>query len=208
MCYYTQQNASIEDLKRRFNAELDNEETYLQSDFINGFSHPNIPVILNSSPHLITTDYTWGLLPSWAKDIEFRKNTLNARIESIDEKASFKNITHNRCLIIASAYYEWHWNDEKGKSKEKYQINSQDDEIFTFAGLYSSWTDPVTDEIKNTYTMVTTKANKIMDFVHNHKHRMPIMLKKQDESAWLDQSMAITEFAFPYEGNLIALPSN
>jgi hypothetical protein len=29
MCYYTQQNASIEDLKRRFNAELDNEETYL-----------------------------------------------------------------------------------------------------------------------------------------------------------------------------------
>lgn len=60
MCYYTQQNASIEDLKRRFNAELDNEETYLQSDFINGFSHPNIPVILNSSPHLITTDYTWG----------------------------------------------------------------------------------------------------------------------------------------------------
>lgn len=56
--------------------------------------------------------------------------------------------------------------------------------------------------------MVTTKANKIMDYVHNHKHRMPIMLKKQDETAWLDQSVAITEFAFPYEGNLIALPSN
>ena len=56
MCYYTQQNASIEDLKRRFNAELDNEETYLQSDFINGFSHPNIPVILNSSPHAGLSD--------------------------------------------------------------------------------------------------------------------------------------------------------
>lgn len=76
MCYYTQQNASIEDLKRRFNAELDNGETYLQSDFINGFSHPNIPVILNSSPHLITTDYTWGLLPSWAKA---RTNTRSTR---------------------------------------------------------------------------------------------------------------------------------
>lgn len=187
MCYYTQQNASIEDLKRRFNAELDNEETYLQSHFINGFSHPNIPVILNSSPHLITTHYTWGLLPYWAKDIEFRKNTLNARIESIDEKASLKNITHNRCLIIASAYYKWHWNDEKGKSKDKYQINSQDDEIFTLQACIPRG-DPVTDEIKNTYTMVTTKANKIMNFVHNHKHRMPIMLRKQDERhGWTSQ---------------------
>ncbi|PIF30083.1 hypothetical protein CLU81_0478 [Flavobacterium sp. 9] len=61
MCYYTQQSAAIENVKRRFNSEVDNEETYLQSDFINGFSHPNIPVILNSSQHLITTDYTWGL---------------------------------------------------------------------------------------------------------------------------------------------------
>ena len=207
MCYYTQQSAAIENVKRRFNAEVDNEETYLQSDFINGFSHPNIPVILNSSPHLITTDFTWGLLPAWAKDMEFRKNTLNARIESIDEKASFKNITHNRCLIIASAYYEWHWKDEKGKSKDKYQINSQDDEIFTFAGLYSSWTDPVSKKKKKTYTMVTTKANDTMRYIHNHKMRMPIMLKSQDESAWLDHSVKITDFAFPYEGNLIAFPS-
>ncbi|MFC0778668.1 SOS response-associated peptidase [Flavobacterium sp. HJSW_4] len=204
MCYYTQQNASIEDLKRRFNAELDNEETYLQSDFINGFSHPNIPVILDTSPKLITTDYSWGLIPSWAKDEDFRKNTLNARIESIEEKPSYKDITHKRCLIIASAYYEWHWNDPLGKSKNKYQINSQEDQIFTFAGLYASWTSPITGEIKNTYTMVTTKANKIMDYVHNHKHRMPIMLKKHDESAWLDQSVKMEDFAFPYEGNLIA----
>ncbi len=76
MCYYTQQSASIENPRRRFNAEVDNEETYLQSDFINGFYQPNIPIILNSTPHLITTDYTWELLSSWAKDIEFRKNTL------------------------------------------------------------------------------------------------------------------------------------
>lgn len=204
MCYYTQQMSTIDSVKRRFNAEIDNQETYLQSDFINGFAHPNIPIILNSSPSLITTDYTWGLLPSWAKDIEFRKNTLNARIETIDEKASFKNITHNRCLIIASAYYEWHWNDEKGKSKDKYQINSQDDEIFTFAGLYSTWRDPVSDQIKSTYTMVTTKANETMRFVHNHKMRMPIMLKRDDESAWLDQSVKMEEFAYPYQGNLIA----
>jgi hypothetical protein len=60
MFYYTQQSASIENLRRRFSAEVDSGDTYVQSDFINGFSHPNIPIILDSTAHLITTDYNWS----------------------------------------------------------------------------------------------------------------------------------------------------
>jgi putative SOS response-associated peptidase YedK len=187
--------------------EVDNEATFLQTDFISGFAHPNLPIILDTRPDLITTNYTWGFLPSWAKDRDFRKNTLNARIETIDEKPSFKNSTGQRCLIIATAYYEWHWHDEKGKSKQKYQINSQHDEIFTFAGLYSTWKDPANGEELNTYTMLTTEANEIMQYVHNHKMRMPIVLNKADEAAWLDHSVAVSEFAYPYESKIIALPS-
>lgn len=206
MCYYTQQMSTIDQIKKRFHIEIDNEETFLQTDFISGFAHPNLPIILDTRPDLITTNYTWGFLPTWAKDRDFRKNTLNARIETIDEKPSFKNSTQHRCLIIATAYYEWHWHDEKGKSKEKYQINSQHDEIFTFAGLYSTWTDPVNGEELNTYTMLTTEANEIMQYVHNHKKRMPIVLNKADEAAWLDHSVAVSEFAYPYESKIIALP--
>jgi len=206
MCFFTQQSAPKKNVKARFNAEIENEEAFLQSDYINGFSYPNIPIILDETPNIITTDYTWGLLPVWAKDEDFRKNTLNARIETIDEKASFKNITQNRCLIIATGFYEWHWNDSKGKSKEKYQINSQDEEIFAFAGMYSEWVNPFTNEVKKTYTMLTTEANEIMSYVHNHKNRMPIMLNRKDESAWLNKTVKINEFAFPYEANLIALP--
>lgn len=207
MCFFTQQMAIPKNVKQRFNAEIDNEEAYLQSDYVNGFVYPNIPIILNSSPNIITTDHTWGLLPFWAKDEDFRKNTLNAKIETINEKPSFKNSTQNRCLIIATAYYEWHWNDEKGKSKVKYQINSQDDEVFTFAGLYANWKNPITGEVKKTYTMLTTEANEVMQYVHNHKKRMPIMLKKNDELSWLDKSINISEFAYPYEAHLIALPT-
>ncbi len=206
MCYYVQQSALKIDIKRRFNAKFDNELNLLTSDYINGFSYPNLPIILDTKPDIITNNYTWGLLPEWAKDAEFRKNTLNARIETIDEKASYKNITQNRCLIIATAFYEWHWNDEKGKSKEKYQINSQEDEIFTFAGLYSKWINPETVEEKNTFTMLTTTANQVMQYVHNHKKRMPIILKKVDEMKWLDSKVPIQDFAFPYESNIIAFP--
>ncbi|WP_395075676.1 SOS response-associated peptidase family protein, partial [Flavobacterium sp.] len=88
MCYYTQQNAPKKNIQERFNAKFDQEANLIENDFINGFSYPNLPVILDSSPNIITTNFNWGLLPNWTKDINFRKNTLNARIETVDEKAS------------------------------------------------------------------------------------------------------------------------
>lgn len=206
MCFYTQQNQPKEKVEKRFKAKVDKPENFLQSDYIVGFEYLNIPIILDSSPEIISTNYHWGLVPSWSKDFDIRKNTLNARIETIDEKSSFKNITSNRCLIIASAFFDWHWNDEKGKSKTKYQINSQDDELFAFAGLHDKWIDKETGEILNSFTMLTTQANQTMKYVHNSKERMPIMLKKEDENAWLDTSNKVQDFAFPYTANLLAFP--
>lgn len=215
MCFFTQQNAPAKNLKERFNAEIENEDAIIVSNFINGFSYPNVPIILDSSPNIITTDYTWGLLPFWAKDLSFREKTLNARIETIDKKPSFRNSIQNRCLIIATGYYEWHWNDPKGKSKDKYELKSMDDEIFTFAGLYTTSKNPETGQVMNTYSMVTTEGNDLMKYIHNsksiktgnlHDARMPILLQKKDEAAWLDQSVKYSEFAWPYEANLTEFP--
>lgn len=209
MCFFTQQIAIEKNVRHRFNAEIENKEHFLKSDYINGFAHPNIPIILDSSPNIITTDHTWGLLPFWAQSEEFIKktNTLNAKIETIEKKPSYKKSTENRCLIIATGFHEWHWNDPKGLSKDKYIIKSEEDEIFTFAGIYTTWRNPSTQEEKKTYTMVTTEANEIMSYIHNHKKRMPIMLRRKDELAWLDKSVDMSEFAYPnYDVNLVTTP--
>jgi putative SOS response-associated peptidase YedK len=205
MCFYVEQKATQNDAKERFNIGIDDESRWLESDFINGFDHPNLQIITNEKPDIITTSYTWGLLPNRSKDLEFRKKTLNARIETINERVSYKNITNNRCLIIATAFYEWRWLDPKGKNKEKYKINNQYEDIFCFAGLYNKGVNPENGERMNTFTMVTTEANAIMQYVHNHKKRMPIMLNRIDESAWLDTSFKIEEFALPYQAELVAL---
>lgn len=205
MCFYTQQTATIKEVENRFNAKIDSEERFLNDNFINGFSTPNLPIILGSNPNIITTNYSWGLMPSWAKDTEIRKKTLNARVETINEKPSFKNITQNRCLIIATGYYDWRWEDNKGAKKEKYIINSHDEEIFTLAGLHSNWKNPSTGEELNTFTIITTEANEIMKYVHNHKQRMPIMINKKDELSWLNNSTSIENFSFPYQSNLRAV---
>ena len=205
MCFYMQQKDSILKVQKRFNATVHNPEMFLQSDFINGFDHLPSPIILKSTPQIISTHFSWGLLPYWSKDIDFRNNTLNARLETISEKPSFREIINNRCLVIATAFYEWHWLDEKGSKKQPYIIYAEE-EIFAMAGLYSDWINPQTGEIMFTFTIVTTEANAIMQYIHNHKKRMPIILKKEDENAWLDSSNHVKDFGYPYSSNLVAFP--
>ena len=204
MCFFMAQNQPISKVENRFNAKVDKPDNFLQSDYIVGFEYLNVPIILDSKPEIINTSYHWGLVPSWSKDIDFRKNTLNARIETLEEKPSFKNVTQNRCLVIASCFFEWRWLDDKGKSKEKYQIYSSESETFAFAGLYETWVNPMTGIAYNSFSIVTTQANEQMNYIHNHKGRMPVMLKKGDEQEWLNTNNKTQDFIFPtYNPNLI-----
>ena len=129
--------------------------------------------------------------------------TLNARIETIEEKPAFKDVVSQRCLVIANGFYEWQWLDSKGKNKIKYEIGLENDELFAFAGLYSNWINKETGEVKNTFTIVTTEANQLMSKIHNIKKRMPIILKREDEEKWL-HNLPIKNVAFPYEVKLVA----
>lgn len=200
MCYYTQQGKTAAELTDFYSRNIDDPGNVVQSDFINGFSYPNIPIVLDSKPDIITTNFTWGLIPT-NRDKDFRKSTLNARVETLEDKVSFAPSINNRCLVIVSAYFDWHWNDPTGKSKTKYQIHSLVDEIFYLAGIYNTWQDK-SGEIWNTYSIVTTEANDFMKYVHNRKEaeedqRMPIHIKREDEKAWLDPKNSTMDFAYP-----------
>jgi len=202
MCFHSKQSKEATEVENRFDATIDNIAMFKPQESINGFDYPLTPIIIDEIPKIIT-HYNWGLIPSWSKDDEIKKFTLNARIETVDEKPSFRNSVNKRCLVIANGFYEWQWLDSKGKSKNKFEIGIGNADLFAFAGLYSEWTDTITGEIKNTYTIVTTEANPLMAEIHNIKKRMPIILKQEDEIKWLEHQ-PIQEFAFPYEVNLIA----
>jgi putative SOS response-associated peptidase YedK len=198
-------NTGIKEIAKRFNAHVPNAENLLFGEEINGFSYQNCPIIINEDQGNIRDDFSWGLIPQWCKDETIRKNTLNAKIETLDEKPAFRNAVHNRCLVIATGYYEWRWNDEKGKTKQKFEIHSADEEIFAFAGIYSSWNDTSEKIIRNTFSIVTTEANEQMAYIHNNKKRMPVMLRKSDEMAWLNNEIPFRQFSYPnYNADIIA----
>lgn len=202
MCFHSKQTKLALEVENRFKAKIEDISTFKPQENINGFDFPLSPIVIDENPKIIT-HYNWGLIPSWSKDDEIKKFTLNARFETVDEKPSFRNSVNKRCLVIANGFYEWQWLDSKGKNKNKFEIGIGNDDLFAFAGLYSEWADTNTGEIKNTYTIVTTVANPLMAEIHNIKKRMPIILKKEDEIKWLEQQ-PIQKFAFPYEVNLVA----
>lgn len=183
MCFHSKLSKSAQELKNRFKASFENEEAY-QAAIYNGFQHPKTPVITNKQPSTIQL-FDWGLIPPWAKDTSIQKSTLNAKIETLHEKPSFKNVMHNHCLVLADAFYEWQWLDDKGKNKQKYELTLPNNEAFAFAGIWSQWHNPATNEWMNSYSILTTEANELMGRIHNTKKRMPVIIAPENEQDWL-----------------------
>jgi putative SOS response-associated peptidase YedK len=122
----------------------------------------------------------WGLIPSWVKDPKQFALLINARLEGIAEKPSFRAaMKRRRCLIPADGFYEW---QKRGKTKQPYFIRARNREPFAFAGLWETWTDRDGGEIE-TAAIVTCAANKTLAPVHE---RMPVIVPPEQYDAWLD----------------------
>lgn len=183
MCFHSQQSKSAQELEHRFDAKFESRASY-QPAVYNGFQYPKTPVITHLEIHTIQL-FHWGLIPSWAKDDSIKKNTLNARSETILEKPAFRTSANNRCLVLADGFFEWQWLDEKGKNKQKYLLTLPGNEAFAFAGIWSEWIDRSTGELIHSYAILTMEANALMSEIHNIKKRMPIILSSENEKEWL-----------------------
>ena len=184
MCYNVQQKSTIKELTEQFSAQFTMPTLYNPKNIISGFDFPLLPVIKSDFPTTFQF-LNWGLVPQWAKDDGIRKNTLNAKLETISEVLSFKDINDQRCILPVTGFYEWKWLDSKGKRKEKYLIQLENQPIFGLAGLYSSWTNPKSGEIIDSFSLLTTEANEIMAEIHNIKKRMPLIMDSQQAKNWL-----------------------
>lgn len=190
MCFHFANFVEAQKLEDRFGANFPSGAKFDPAFHVTGFSHPEMPVITNDDPETIQL-FQWGLIPFWVKDREtaddIRSKTLNARNDSIFKKASYKSpILKKRCLIPASGFFEWR--HVKG-NKIPHFIHLKDREIFAFGGIWENWTDKENGEILNTFSIVTTQANPMMEVIHNKKKRMPLILGKEVEKNWLRRNL-------------------
>lgn len=158
-----------------------------------------IPTVIHDGSHNRLGELRWGLVPAWARDDKRRSKMINARAESLLEKAAFKQlVSTRRCLIPADGYYDW---QQQGSSKQPMRIVMRDGGIFSMAGLYDIWTNPQGIRV-STCTIITTTPNSLLADIHD---RMPVILKPEDEQEWLNRNNrtapALIKFLTPYDGN-------
>jgi putative SOS response-associated peptidase YedK len=177
-------------LVKRFSALFLEPVTFKQQYHASSFDLPKLPVITNEKPTQIQL-FTWGLIPFWVKDRknaeELRLKTMNARAESIFEKPSFRQAAEQKhCLVLADGFFEWQ--EYQGKNYP-YYIQLKNHMPFAMAGLWETWVDKETSEELRTYSIITTKANLLMEKIHNKKKRMPVILRRENEEDWINTSL-------------------
>lgn len=123
----------------------------------------------------------WGLVPVWAKDLKFGVRCINARAETLASTPAFRTAYRKRrCLVPLNAFFEW---SGPAGHKTKWRITLKEEPLFAVAGLWEWWKDPASGDGVETYTIVTTNANKLLEPVHD---RMPVIVAERDYERWLD----------------------
>ncbi|GHE46501.1 DUF159 family protein [Streptosporangium violaceochromogenes] len=147
----------------------------------------------------------WGLVPAWAKDPSIGSKMINARVETVAEKPSFRSaFAKRRCLLPADGYFEWAVLAEAGKGgrprKQPYFIRPEDGGVMAMAGLYEFWRDrgrPEDDPLAwmATCTIITTSAEDELGVIHD---RMPMLIERDRWTDWLDPGVPdAREFLVP-----------
>ena len=177
-------------IEKQLEAEFDIGSFFKPQEHISAFTNPLIPIITSDNRNKIQL-YNWGLIPKWVKDIQkanqIRKMTYNAKSETLKDKPSFRNsIKNKKCLIIANGFYEW---QSVSTGKICHYITSSDEEIFTFAGIWSDWIDNTTGELIKSVSIITQSANLMMAKIHNIKKRQPVILLKENRDKWFNSGL-------------------
>ncbi|HEY9388486.1 MAG TPA: SOS response-associated peptidase [Mycobacteriales bacterium] len=142
----------------------------------------------------------WGLVPSWARDTSGAARMINARMETVASRPAFRvALARRRCLVPADGWYEWAVGlDAPGRIP--YYLTPRDGSALAFAGLYEVW--GTGSRRLTTCAIITTAATGQLARVH---HRMPLLLRPDQWSGWLDCRTATPALSEPDPDTIAAL---
>ena len=141
-----------------------------ETENYNAHPYQKLPVIKKYKNGNTLENLSWGLIPIWAKKKAF-KALINARLETINEKISFKELIKKyRCVAVADGFYEWKREDNK---KTPYYFERTDNKSIFFAGIYEN----------DQFCLITEDAKDNIKEIH---HRQPVILNQIDINKYLN----------------------
>ena len=109
----------------------------------------------------------WSFSPSWAKK---PFNLINARVETILEKPSFKNSL--RCIFLADGFFEW----KKEYNNKVPFYHYFENKLMYLAGIYNNTSG---------CCIVTRESIGNASFIHN---RQPLILEESMIKEWINNN--------------------
>ena len=141
-------------------------------------------VVVQRDDHRAIKAYRWGLIPHWADGPKIGNRMFNARAETLASSPVFRGaFRRRRCLVPVDSFFEWR---REGTVRQPFRIVRADGRPLALAGLWSGWRDPETEEVRRTFTIVTTTPNDLMRPIHN---RMPVVVPFDAWDRWLDPAL-------------------
>ena len=160
----------------------------------------NIPSGVAALPEIRPTNFAPVIKPGgqiemlhWGLEHDGNRRALiNARSETLAQKKTFIPLLENRCLVPASAYFEWRKN---ANQKIKTRIAPVDQDLMAFAGLFDD----------DRFTIITCIPSPAIAHIHG---RMPVILERHYEQDWLTEVIPfaqVSKILTPYpNGALLA----
>lgn len=125
----------------------------------------------------------WGLIPPWKSEKPMR--LINARVETVNDKPSFRGaVRARRCILPALGYYEWRAEPQGRRTiKQPYFLRAKQGSlamagIFEFHRTDQGWI--------RTTSILTTEATDEFGWVHD---RMPMAVPPDAVADWLDPGL-------------------
>lgn len=131
----------------------------------------------------------WGLIPDWVQNIEqaneIQNKTINARIETLRSKPSFREaFKQGRGIITVDGFYDF---ENKGKIKTPHFLHQQNKALH-LACISTEWIDQNTGEIKDTFSIVTKRGSGIIEKIHVDKEpRLPCIIEGHQIENWISK---------------------
>ena len=152
--------------------QVEDDENY------NAHPYQKLPVIKKYKNGNTLEKLKWGLIPSWAREKNF-KSLINARLETINEKMSFKKLIKIfRCVAVMDGFYEW---KRKDNEKIPYYFTRQDKEPIFIAGIYEN----------DQFCLITEEASENIREIHN---RQPVIINQKDINRYLNLELSGSNF--------------
>lgn len=215
MCYFNSINLNVGDIIKISNKQKKIDKT-MKSPVTSGFELTLWPILTLAKDASLQLEMAhWEFIPSWiqnSKELSISRGkftTLNAKGENILQSRMYRDAAlRSRCLVLSSGFYEWRHYKPVGSKKEiayPYFIHLKNEPYFFMAGIHQPWTDTTTGETVDSFAIVTTAANGLMEKVHNKKKRMPTILTEALAEEWITENSseerinAIANYSFPSE---------